>query len=94
MQELLADGIPAGPVMNLEQISKDEHIAGAREMFVTIDHPVFGKVKTNGNPIKLSKTKVSIRMLAPILGQHNSDILERLGYSKDELASFKETGVI
>ena len=94
VRELLSDGIPAGPVMNLEQISKDEHIAGAREMFVTIEHPVSGKVKINGNPIKLSETKASIRMPAPVLGQHNEEILGKLGYSQEEIEGFRENKVI
>lgn len=53
VDKMLAKGIPAGPIYNVKQITEDEHIAKEREMFVEIDHPVIGKMKVNGNPVKL-----------------------------------------
>lgn len=39
---LLKEGIPAGPIYDLEDIFRDEHIAGDREMLVHANHPVMG----------------------------------------------------
>jgi formyl-CoA transferase len=81
----LAKGVPASPIYDLAQIVNDPHIAIDREMFVEIEHPVIGKSKVNGNPVKLSDTKATVRFAAPTLGQHNREIIGGLGYNIDEL---------
>jgi formyl-CoA transferase len=91
---ILAEGIPAGPIFDLKQIAENEHIAKVREMFVTVDHPVAGKVILNGNPIKFSETKAKIRLPFPTLGQHNREIFSGLGYSNEEIAQLHTEGVI
>ena len=65
-----------------------------RNMAVETDHPIAGKVKAIGVPVKLSDTPGSIRTAAPVLGQHTEEVLAEAGYSKDEIASFKEEGAI
>ena len=72
---ILAAGVPAGPINTIEQVTKDPHIAGAREMFVEIEHPVAGKMRITGNQIKMNETPVQFRAAAPLLGQHTQEIL-------------------
>lgn len=91
---ILKTGIPAAPILDLEQISRDEHFTKARELFVDIEHPVCGKVKINGSAIKLSDTKAEIRMPAPILGQHNAEILQKYGYEPSDILKLQSEGVI
>ena len=73
---ILDAGVPAGPIYNIDQVTRDPHIAGAREMFVEMEHPVAGKLKITGNQIKLSETPVHYERPAPLLGQHTSEILK------------------
>ena len=47
-----------------------------------IDHPVEGKVKSIGFPVKLSETKQRVRRPPPLLGEHNEEILAELGIDK------------
>lgn len=94
VEKVLAKGIPAAPIFNVKQITEDEHIAKAREMFIEIDHPVIGKMKVNGSPIKLMDMMPRINCPAPTLGQHNEEILEELGYTAEQIGQFKERGVI
>ena len=79
---------------NVSDIMEDPHIRDDREMFIHVDHPVMGDVILNGNPVKLSDTKVGIRFPSPTLGQHNEEILEGLGYTAGEVEGFKEKGVL
>lgn len=73
---VLGKGIPAGPIYNVQQITEDNHIAAAREMFVEVNHPVIGPMKVNGNPIKLMDMMPRINYPAPTLGQDNESILK------------------
>ncbi len=91
---ILGVGIPAGPILNVEQISKDEHFVKARELFVTMKHPVCGEVIVNGNAVKMSDTKAELRMPSPTLGQHTASILTEHGYSKEEIEKLLLEGVI
>ncbi|MCC5467883.1 CaiB/BaiF CoA transferase family protein [Pelosinus baikalensis] len=92
---LLAVGIPAAPINNIEQVVNDPHIAGAREMFVEVDHPKAGKMKITGSHIKLSDTKPCIKTPAPLLGQHNEEVYKDfLGLNADEIAAMKNDGLL
>jgi formyl-CoA transferase len=83
---LLEKGIPASPIYDLSQIVADEHISKDREMFVEIDHPVIGRRKINGIPIKLTDTKPTIGKPAPTIGQHNYYVFgELLGMTTSEI---------
>ena len=94
VDRILAAGIPAGPIMDLEQISHDPHIAGARKMFTEIDHPTAGRMKLNSSPIKLSETAAELRAASPTLGQHNYEIFhDRLGLSDEDFRAYQEKGV-
>lgn len=91
---VLDKGIPAGPILDLRQISEDAHIAGARQMFVEIEHPKAGVIKLNASPIKMSNTKAEIRFPSPTLGQHNEEVLMGLGYSPEQISDFGKSGVL
>lgn len=71
-----AEGIPCSPVNNIEHLVKDPHII-AREMLVDLEHPVIGRMKVPGIPVKFSKTPGQISTCAPVLGQHNDEIKQR-----------------
>jgi formyl-CoA transferase len=92
---LLDAGVPAAPINNIEQVVNDPHIAGAREMFVEVDHPVAGKMKITGSHIKLSDTKPGVKIPSPTLGQHNDQVYkELLGLSVEDIAAMKADGLI
>lgn len=91
---LLEVGIPSSPINTIDRVVKDRHIAGAREMFVDIEHPVAGKIKITGNQLKFTNRKVQIKTPSPLLGEHNELILKKLGFSIDEITGLREDGVI
>lgn len=95
VEKLLAAGVPASPINNIEQVVSDLHIAQAREMFVDVDHPVAGSMKVTGSHLKFSETKTAVKTPAPTLGQHNAEIFGGLlGYSGEEIEALKAEGVI
>lgn len=95
MERLLAAGIPAAPINTIDRVAADPHIAGAREMFVEIDHPKAGRLKMTGNQIKLTHNKIDTFTPAPLLGQHNAQVLEEmLGLTQAEVEELAAAGVL
>jgi crotonobetainyl-CoA:carnitine CoA-transferase CaiB-like acyl-CoA transferase len=66
----------------------------AREMVVELEHPVAGKLKTLGSPLKLSGNPASIRCPPPTLGQHTDEVLAELGMNAQEIVSLREKGIV
>jgi len=99
MQEVLdlleAEGIPCAPIMTIDKVVNDPHIAEARQMFVETRHPIAGTIKITGSHIKLSDTPPAIKICSPLLGQHNKEIyVGELGMDEAEVEKLKEEGVI
>ena len=85
-------GVPAGPILNLEQVWSNEHVQ-ARGMDVTLEHPTAGTIHNIGLPARLSETPGCIERYAPLLGEHTDEILRFAGYSDSEIAEMKGEGV-
>ena len=67
----------------------------ANEYVVDYDHPELGKMQVVGVPVILSQTPGNPRGRAPELGENTEMILtEMLGYSWDDVAKFREAGII
>ena len=75
---LEAAGIPAGPVLHYDEVFTDPQIL-ARNMVVETEHPVTGKFRTLGVPVKLSQTPGAVLRAAPKLGEHTAEVLATLG---------------
>ncbi|MBL4954344.1 CoA transferase [Neobacillus sp. YIM B02564] len=69
-------GVPSSPILNIQEICEDDHIA-VREMLVELEHPIAGKTKILGNPVKFSKTPAIINKPSPSLGEHTDEILSK-----------------
>jgi crotonobetainyl-CoA:carnitine CoA-transferase CaiB-like acyl-CoA transferase len=94
VRTLATAGVPAAPVNNVAEMVADPQVQ-AREMFVELDHPAYGPVKTTGTPLKLSETPGRVRWLAPKPGEHNEEVfVGLLGYSRGDLAQWHAEGVI
>ena len=95
VERMRSVGIPAGPVYTIEQVVKDESVAGERNMFVPIEHPVAGTVQITNNPIKMSLTPPQVQGSSPTLGQDNLSVYAGLLHlSKEEVENLKGEQVI
>jgi formyl-CoA transferase len=80
---LLAVGVPAGPISDYAEVFGSDH-AKAREMKMTIEHPVEGPIPNIGFPVKLRGTPQQIRRPPPLLGEHNDEIFAELGIADSD----------
>ena len=70
--------IPCFAVNTISDLLANEHLA-VREFFQEIDHPVAGRLKYPGPPYRFSNTPFPLDARpAPLLGEHNQEILEGL----------------
>lgn len=88
---LLAAGVPAGPIYDYAEALGSEQ-AVARDMVLTIDHPVEGKTRALGFPVKLSGTPQQVRHPAPLLGQHTEQVLGEIGLSAERIDALRQAG--
>lgn len=81
-------GIPCSPINTIAQVLQEPQIK-ERDMIVEVGHPVAGKLKMPGVPVKLSDTPGSVRTPAPTLGQHSVEILQEvLGWDVERASAF------
>jgi crotonobetainyl-CoA:carnitine CoA-transferase CaiB-like acyl-CoA transferase len=86
--------VPLAPAYTAEDVVNDGHLAD-RKYFEEIEHPVIGKAKYPGAPYRLSETPWQIKRHAPLLGEHNEEILvNRLGYTRQDIVKLSQAGVI
>jgi len=93
LARLEAAGVPAGPVLDIAQMHADPQ-ALAREMIVETVHPVAGKVKAIGLPIKFSETPGGVHRPAPVFGEHTREVLREQKYSEKEIDHMLEQGAV
>jgi crotonobetainyl-CoA:carnitine CoA-transferase CaiB-like acyl-CoA transferase len=86
--------IPFAPINTTEDLLNCPQLK-AREWFAAAEHSRTGPVAYPGAPFKMSRTPWSLRRTAPLLGEHNEEILVgELGWSKEEYEAAKAEGAI
>jgi crotonobetainyl-CoA:carnitine CoA-transferase CaiB-like acyl-CoA transferase len=85
-------GLTIGPVFTVAQAACHPHLR-ARNAFVEIDHPIAGRFEYPRSLVQMTATP-PISSPAPMLGEHNAEILGRLGYSLDDQQAMRAAGVI
>ena len=90
---LIQNDIPAGKVYSLDEVFTDPQVLH-RQMVIEVEHPTLGKVRQVGIAPKLSDTPGKVRSLSPLLGEHTDGVLQELGYSQEEIESFRQEGAI
>lgn len=90
----LREGIPGFPVNAIEDVLHSEQY-NSRDFWVDVDHPMTGPVRQPGAPAIYSGTPWSIRRPAPLLGEHNVEVIcDQLGHTRRELRALMQSGTV
>jgi len=81
------------PILTLEEVFAHPQVLH-REMVKEFEHPVEGRFRAVGNPIKSSGFHFETRTPPPRWGEHTLEVLKSIGYSDKEIQRFKEVNAI
>ncbi|RAR54265.1 formyl-CoA transferase [Paraburkholderia unamae] len=84
--------VPCAPVLNMKEIANDRSLRESGTV-VEVAQKKRGTYLTIGSPVKFSDFTPQIQG-APLLGEHNEEILSGLGYSAEQIAHLREAKVI
>jgi len=86
--------VPASPVLSPLDAIDHPHF-NAREMVRWVEDPVHGSVPIPGFPWKFSTGGQLPDLVAPLLGEHNAEILRaKLGYSPERIEELQRSGIL
>jgi crotonobetainyl-CoA:carnitine CoA-transferase CaiB-like acyl-CoA transferase len=87
-------GVPVAKVMQPHRQTELKQLA-ARGFFEVLDHPVNPPARYSTLPFRLSSGPRQFHLsCAPLLGQHNRELLAELGLSPGEIDTLEADGVI
>jgi len=90
---LVEADVPVAPVKTLEEVVRDPHVVFREMIQEKFLRPGESNFQVNF-PVKLFDTPAKIRIPPPELGEHNSEILQWLGYSPKQIEQFGKEEVI
>ena len=94
VEHLWPAGVPVAKVVQPHR-QGDLPPLQARGFFEVVDHPVSGVARHSTLPFRLSSGPERLhRRHAPLLGEHNVEVLSGLGLTGEEIAGLESDGVI
>lgn len=85
--------VPAGQVMDPADAISHPYFR-ERGMVRDVPDPVLGEITIPGDPFRFSAHPDPLDIVAPLLGEHNDEILTELGYDVAERAALADAGVV
>jgi crotonobetainyl-CoA:carnitine CoA-transferase CaiB-like acyl-CoA transferase len=89
---VLRGHVPVAPVYSVEEALRDEQVV-AREMIVEVLHPLFGRIRETGSPIKIDGVR-PVYEPAARLGANTDELLAGAGYDPNDIAALRRDGVV
>jgi crotonobetainyl-CoA:carnitine CoA-transferase CaiB-like acyl-CoA transferase len=93
VRRLREANVPVGPINELDDVFADP-VVRHLGLIAEVDHPTAGRVRAPGIPVRLSGTPPSVRRHPPELGEHTDEILQEIGYEKEEIAALRRDGAV
>ncbi|HZR87089.1 MAG TPA: CoA transferase [Bradyrhizobium sp.] len=84
--------VPVMPMHDLKGILDDEHLV-ATGFFPVVQHPSEGPIRSMKVSASFSETAAEPTRLAPRLNEHGAEILQEIGFSREDIESMIRDGV-
>lgn len=93
IQRLQGAGVPCAPIRSIDQVLADPQVE-ANELLIGVPHPNIPDFRTVALPVQWDGARAPVRRAPPLLGQHTAEVLEAIGYGRDEIAELERIGAI
>ncbi|MGV9799620.1 CaiB/BaiF CoA transferase family protein [Mycobacterium sp. NPDC003449] len=93
LARLESEDLLSAPVNAYADVFADPQVEH-NDMVLNLEHPVAGPMRLVGMPVKLSDTPGTVRLLPPMLGEHNREILDELGVPEHRIEALRASGAI
>ena len=94
LEELLAAGIPCGPLNSVADVVADPQVR-SRNMIQEVTQERAGTLPVADTPLRFSRSDSGIVGPPPEMGQHTAAVLEELlGLTADEVAAAEASGIV
>ena len=86
--------LPISPVYTIAELVDHPQLI-ARGFMLAVEQPELGVLRMPGLPVQFSKTPWRVRRPAPLLGEHNEQILcHELNFTRHDLVALHHAGII
>ncbi len=90
---LVAADVPVAEVRHIDELLFDEH-AEAEGLVADYEHPVVGRYRALGVPIRMSATPMRAGRASPSFAADTTDVLTELGFGADAIAKLRSEGAV
>jgi crotonobetainyl-CoA:carnitine CoA-transferase CaiB-like acyl-CoA transferase len=88
-----ANGVPSAPLLNRLDLLDHEQIK-ANKTIEVYEFEGHGQIRQARPAAHFHETPADVRAAAPLLGQHNVEVLSELGYSSEDLENLVNSGAL
>lgn len=81
------------PVLTLDEVFQHPQVLH-RKMLIEYEHPVEGRVRQVGHPVKSSLFPFATPSPSPQRGEHTLEVLREIGYTESDIERFKKAKTI
>ena len=85
--------IPATPIYAIDDLPDHPHLKSVG-LFQTAQHPSEGSIRYVRPATRFAATPATVRLPAPLLGQHTREILREAGFGDEDISSMQARGIV
>jgi crotonobetainyl-CoA:carnitine CoA-transferase CaiB-like acyl-CoA transferase len=93
LEILPAHDVPCAPALRRFEVIDHPQVL-ASDILLETEHPVAGRLRQTRTPARFEATVPDAPRGAPLLGEHNLEILAELGLSGDEISALVDVGTV
>ncbi len=94
LETLKAHHVPVAPILSVPEALRHPHLR-QRGTVRTVHDRLLGDLEVPGFALRFSDFPAPLELQAPLLGEHNAEILtEWLGYSPDQIQDLERRGIL
>jgi len=91
---LAMQGVPAAQGQGIVDLLQSDAHCKATGVYEFQEHPQWGKVQLQGINAEFSETPGKVLRPGPMLGEHTTEVLLEIGYTKEQIEDFKARKLI